>query len=226
MLAMADIPKQESYKDFKLKSLPDDLIAPTIKKIIDRDDDLDLANQDFDGAHTMVLTPQPRPESSDLSPESSIPQAEIESSAPYQPFHTDRRIRLYEYGGEQGKLDLHSVSRLLEATTLEDKPRRGKQRQVPTSTNPVWAFGQTIDAVKVDVGLPSTIEEEFGRTSVDDHRALPVSAMERVLQVGDNDEQIVVTTRRRRGGNRHVDGDEDEFFEDGLEIIDFADQRV
>lgn len=219
-------PRGNRYKDFKLKSLPDDLIAPTIKKIIDRDDDLDLANQDFDGAHTMVLTPQPRPESSDLSPESSIPQAEIESSAPYQPFHTDRRIRLYEYGGEQGKLDLHSVSRLLEATTLEDKPRRGKQRQVPTSANPVWAFGQTIDAVKVDVGLPSTIEEEFGRTSVDDHRALPVSAMERVLQVGDNDEQIVVTTRRRRGGNRHVDGDEDEFFEDGLEIIDFADQRV
>ncbi|KAK7754232.1 hypothetical protein SLS62_003809 [Diatrype stigma] len=218
-------PRGNRYKDFKLRNLPDDLIAPTIKKIIDRDDDIDLANQDFDGGHTMVLAPQPRLESTDLSPEYSIPQAEIESSAPYQPFHTDKRIRLFEYGGEQDKSDLHSVSRLLEATTLEDKPKRAKRRQATTPTKNIWAFGQAVDAIKVDVGLPS-MEEELGSTSVDDHRALPVSAMERVLQVGDNDEQIVVTTRRKRGGNRHIDGDEDEFFEDGLEIIDFADQRV
>lgn len=54
--------------------------------------------------------------------------------------------------------------------------------------------------------------------------ALPQSAMERVMQYGDA-EQIVVTTRRRRGG-RQGDGDEDGFFEDDCEVLDFADQRV
>ena len=175
----------------------------------------------------MVLAPQPRLDPADLSPESSIPQAEIESSAPYQPFHTDRRIGLYEYGGEQFESGLHALSRQLEAATLEEKPKQGKKRRAEPPSKRVWAFGQPIESVKIDVGLP-WIEEDPGHVSLDDHRALPVSAMERVLQVGDNDEQIVVTTRRRRGGgNRHADGeDEDEFFEDGLEIIDFADQRV
>ena len=220
-------PRGNRYKDFKLKNLPDDVIAPSIKKIIDRDDDLDLTNQELEGGHTMVLAPQPRLDPADLSPESSIPQAEIESSAPYQPFHTDRRIGLYEYGGEQFESGLHAVSQQLDAATLADKPKHGKKRRAEPPSKRVWAFGQPIDAVKIDVGHP-WIEEDPGHTNVDDHRALPVSAMERVLQVGDNDEQIVVTTRRRRGGgNRHADGgDEDEFFEDGLEIIDFADQRV
>ncbi len=219
-------PRGNRYKDFKLKNLPDDLIAPFVKKIIDRDDDLDLTNQEFDGGHALVLAPQPRAALTDLGPESSIPQAEIESSAPYQPFHTDRRIRLYEYGEERDKSAMHSVSRLLGSASLEDKPRHARQSRAQASTKQVWAFGLPIDAARVDVGLPSLVEEDLGGPSADDHRALPVSAMERVLQVGDNDEQIVVTTRRRRGGNRHVDGDEDEFFEDGLEIIDFADQRV
>lgn len=218
-------PRGNRYKDFKLRNLPDDIIAPSIKKIIDRDDDLDLTNQELEGGHTMVLAFQPRPDPTDLSPESSIPQAEIESSAPYQPFHTDRRIGLYEYGGVQDELGLHAVSQRLEATTLAEKPKQSRKRRAETPSNQIWAFGQPIDAIKLDVGLP-WIEEDPGHPSVDDHRALPVSAMERVLQVGDNDEQIVVTTRRKRGGNRLVDGDEDEFFEDGLEIIDFADQRV
>jgi hypothetical protein len=48
--------------------------------------------------------------------------------------------------------------------------------------------------------------------------------MERVMKVGD-EEQIVVTTRRRRGA-RQGDPDEDGFFEDDCEVLDYADQRV
>ena len=55
--------------------------------------------------------------------------------------------------------------------------------------------------------------------------ALPPSAMERVMLYGEA-EQIVVTTRRRRGGTRTGEGDEDGFFEDDCEVLDFADQRV
>ena len=72
------------------------------------------------------------------------------------------------------------------------------------------------------MGLPSVVEEDF--SGPDDHLALPQSAMERVMQYGD-EEQIVVTTRRRRGAHAAGPG-EDGFFEDDCEVLDFADQRV
>ncbi|KAI1074349.1 hypothetical protein F5B20DRAFT_441420 [Whalleya microplaca] len=217
------------YRDFKLKSLPDDIIAPSVKQMIDPIEDLDLTQQDHDGGNTLVLHPRPRSAGSDYSPEASIPQAEIESSAPYQPFHTDRRVGLYVCGEVPVTATPSSVSQLLQAATLEDAPRRSKRGPAKPTPMPMpkqpWAFGQVIHATKIDVGPLNLVEEDMS-SSIGDHRALPVSAMERVLQVGENDEQIVVTTRRRRGGNRSSDTDEDGFFEDDCEVLDFADQRV
>ncbi|KAI1267426.1 hypothetical protein F5Y18DRAFT_337696 [Xylariaceae sp. FL1019] len=210
--------------DFKLRDLPDDLIAQSVKQIIDPVDELDLVNQNHDGSNTLVLHPRPRSVDSDHSPEAAIPQAEIESNAPYQPFHTDRRVCLHMYreGGDAG---LSTVIQHMESVTLDAAPKRGKKRQPKSSGNQAWAFGQAISTTKLDLGLPSAMDEDISN-SIDDHRALPVSAMERVLQVGENDEQIVVTTRRRRGGDRAPDADEDGFFEDDCEVLDFADQRV
>ncbi|KAH9898843.1 hypothetical protein F4778DRAFT_171314 [Xylariomycetidae sp. FL2044] len=218
-------PRDKRYKDFKLKNIPDDLIAPSIKHLIDPIEDLDLTNQDQDGGNTLVLHPRPRSADSDRSPEASIPQAEIESSAPYQPFHTDRRVGLHTYSADSANASLEALGTNLEAATLDDSPRRRGRRQVKEATNQAWAFGQTMPTVKVDTGAHELVDEDVGG-SIDDHRALPASAIERVLQVGENDEQIVVTTRRRRGGNRAGDADEDGFFEDDCEVLDFADQRV
>ncbi|CAJ2510009.1 Uu.00g059090.m01.CDS01 [Anthostomella pinea] len=218
-------PRGSRYKDFKLKNLPGDLIAPAINHIIDPIDDLDITNQDNDGGNTLVLHSRPRSAESEHSPEASIPQAEIESSAPYQPFHTDRRVGLYVHGAEPGGTSPSTVARHLESASLDDTPKRSKRHQPKTAAKQAWAFGHVISAVKLDVGLPSLIDEDISN-SIDDHRALPVSAMERVLQVGDNDEQIVVTTRRRRGGTRPSEAEEDGFFEDDCEVLDFADQRV
>ncbi|KAI0603081.1 hypothetical protein F4775DRAFT_12444 [Biscogniauxia sp. FL1348] len=213
--------RSNRYKDFKLRHLPDDLIAPSIKQIIDPIEDLDITHHDHDAGNTLVLSPRLRSVGSDYSPEASIPQAEIESSAPYQPFHTDRRVGLYVRNCD----DSSALAQQLEATTLEDKPRRTQRRQGATKAKEAWAFGRPIAATKIDTGIQNIIDEDISN-SVDDHRALPVSAMERVLQVGENDEQIVVTTRRRRGGNRTTDVDDDGFFEDDCEVLDFADQRV
>jgi hypothetical protein len=94
------------------------------------------------------------------------------------------------------------------------------------TTAEAWAFGQPINATKLDLGLPAVTEEELFNIASGDLRALPSSAMETVYrQVGDA-EQIVVTTRRRRGPGRGADPDEDGFFEDDCEVLDFADQRV
>ncbi|GAP86478.1 hypothetical protein SAMD00023353_1900980 [Rosellinia necatrix] len=211
------------YNDFKLRDLPNDLIAPSIQQIIDPIEDLDLATPDFDGGNTLVLHPRPLLVDLDHSPEAAIPQAEIESNAPYQPFHTDRRVCLHVYKGTGGESGLSSVIRHMDSATLNETPRTQRSQPKPV-TSQAWAFGQPMDTVKLDLGLPTLVDEDVSN-SIDGHRALPVSAMERVLQVGGNDEQIVVTTRRRRGGGRAVDTD-DGFFEDDCEVLDFADQRV
>ncbi|KAI1176252.1 hypothetical protein F4777DRAFT_276168 [Nemania sp. FL0916] len=213
------------YNDFKLRDLPNDLIAPSIKQIIDPIEDLDLTNPDQDGGNTLVLRPRPRSIDIDHSPEAAIPQAEIESNAPYQPFHTDRRISLHLMGGANYDGGLSSVIRHMGSATLADAQNRAQHQPSNQAAGQIWAFGLPISTVKLDLGLPMVMDEDVS-SSVVDHRALPVSAMERVLQVGENDEQIVVTTRRRRGGNRTVDADEDGFFEDDCEVLDFADQRV
>ncbi|KAK7735916.1 hypothetical protein SLS53_007294 [Cytospora paraplurivora] len=231
------------YKDFKLPRLPDDLISPFVKRLIDPDEYLDLLDKDDGVNNTMVLNARPKLLSRNVDAESSIPQAEIESSAPYQPFHTDRRVTLYEHVAEQAAVaaapQMPTVSVLLADTHLDDNPDRPsprRKRKAATAVEPAngtggaWAFGQPIDTNRLSTAHRHIIEEEAFSMSTDDMRALPQSAMERSVlhqHREDEEDQIVVTTRRRRGGGRHGDlDDEDGFFEDDCEVLDFADQRV
>ncbi|KAK3990644.1 hypothetical protein QBC44DRAFT_368900 [Cladorrhinum sp. PSN332] len=228
----ADKQRFSLYKDFHLPSLPDDTIAPIVKRIVDPDEYIDFAEDP--GNNTLVLNQaRPRLRPYKCSAESSIPQAEIESSAPYQPFHTDRRVGLFELDSSL------AITSILAGTSLEDPPteptpRRKKgakgtpvQQDVVDTTEPSgsWAFGQPIAATRLDIGTATLLDEESFNIALDASRALPTSAMERILhRSGDDDTQIVVTTRRRRGAARA--DDEDGFFEDDCEVLDFADQRV
>ena len=219
------------YKDFKIPSIPDDKVAPAIRQITEHgavDEYLDLNDQDTEGANTLTLKRHSKSKSHDYSAETSIPQAEIESSAPYQPFHTDRRVMLSEYTW-QTMDQIDSTSVLLGRVSLDGNatPKNKKKNALPAQksdlsaapTSSAWAFGQDIPAVQLDLGLPMGSEDPLANS-----RALPASAMERVLQYGESGEQIVVTTRRRRGAQT-AEG-EDGFFEDDCEVLDFADQRV
>ncbi|CAK7218683.1 hypothetical protein SBRCBS47491_003592 [Sporothrix bragantina] len=292
-------------KDLRVPNLPDDLLSAAVQHYLDPEVFLDFIEQNDAGSNTMVLASHMRRPSAETSGvESSIPHAEIESSAPYQPFHTDRRIALYEYdplrqgaAGAQSALiypptAVHepptvefsaltipaqqptlSASPLDEDTFTTPAPsgksksakkakaaaeaRKAKeQEQSPglmfedagngnanggtnesTSSDPsvviapatsnAWVFGQPIVSTLVDTGFPPMSEEESFNISFEETRALPASAMERVFEQVGGDEQIVVTTRRRRGGGRLPgDQNEDGFFEDDCEVLDFADQRV
>ncbi|SPQ22337.1 2fda0dd4-fe37-40d6-9d27-f3a863b0a17a [Thermothielavioides terrestris] len=231
------------YTDFRVPLLPDDRLSPLVKSLVDPDEYLEFTERDLDGGTSTLVLNQPRlrTRTHDHSAESSIPQAEIESSAPYQPFHTDRRVALYETlppqpGPPQRELDLTA---LMAATSLEEAPaeptprRKKGARQSPAQYTPVdsppssaaWVFGQPIAATKLDLGLPDLLEDESYNVPLDASRALPASAMERILHRTDDEEaQIVVTTRRRRGAAPARD--DDGFFEDDCEVLDFADQRV
>ena len=98
--------------------------------------------------------------------------------------------------------------------------------KITSPPNPDWAFGQPITAIKLDLGHPTMTDEDLANNELEASRALPASAMERFLHRGEDDDEIVVTTRRRRGAGRLGDPDEDGFFEDDCEVLDFADQRV
>lgn len=221
------------YKDFKLPLLPDDTLPPAARYFMDNDEYLDLADHDLDIGNTLTLDPSAKISQPDLSPEACIPQAEIESSAPYQPFHTDRRVGLYEYGTAAPAADVSAISDMMADTSLDERPTSKKKKQpqkvhMQTATtssrsrdaSTPWAFGQRLDAVKLDLGHVALPDEDFNTS--EDLRALPTSSMERVMHAGDKPDEIVVTTRRRRGRR----ADDDGFFEDDCEILDFADQRV
>ncbi|CAK7563228.1 MAG: hypothetical protein SEPTF4163_001091 [Sporothrix epigloea] len=295
-------------KDFPVPSLPDDLLSAVVQHYLDPEVFLDFVEQNDAGSNTMVLANYThRPPAVPSGVESSIPHAEIESSAPYQPFHTDRRISLYEYdlsrqkatatdaphthvdpwgvahepptdefsamtiSTPQSALDvwhLDEDKRTVSATSTKLKPtkkskvvatgRKTKEHghnigfaqeagnghadddncdntdeYLPTAApkatdiSSAWVFGQAIVSTLVDTGFPPMSEEESLNISFEETRALPASAIERVFEKVSGDEQIVVTTRRRRGAGR-IPGDEDEdgFFEDDCEVLDFADQRV
>ncbi|KAK0389127.1 hypothetical protein NLU13_2702 [Sarocladium strictum] len=225
------IAKPNRYKDLTVPLLPDDAIAPAVRQLIDsgvQEEYLDLSEREMEAGNTITLEAPHMPKIP--GPAAAIPQAEIESSAPYQPFHTDRRVSLCEYTVDAPS-QLDAATALLAETSLDDKPvskkkKKGQPQETHVTHIPVqdsvWAFGQPIASIKLDLGPSSA----FGEDSIgpDDHRALPASAMERVMQYGDQ-EQIVVTTRRRRGA-RQGEQDEDGFFEDDCEVLDFADQRV
>ncbi len=124
------VPRLSRYKDFKVPGFPDDLLAPLVKTFLDPEEYLDLTEKDLDGGNnTLVLNHKPRPAVVSLvGTESPIPQAEIESSAPYQPFHTDRRVALYGYGPSgpakpqiAASSEMPTLSKLLETTSTENE---------------------------------------------------------------------------------------------------------
>lgn len=217
-------PQSGKYKDFKVPQLPDDAVPPAIRQIIElggQDEVLDLTDQDMDaGNNTLTLDRARKPALPvDLSMDASIPQAEIESSAPYQPFHTDRRITLCEYSGDAPPFDTDTLAAALDDSDVEGRHKKKKSKKQAKKTDAsLWTFGQDIPVVTLDLGLPPALDDD----SPEDE-ALPPSAMERVMQYGDQ-EQIVVTTRKRRSARQGDDGDG--FFEDDCEVLDFADQRV
>ncbi|KAF7879254.1 hypothetical protein EAF04_000451 [Stromatinia cepivora] len=203
------------YIEFQVPSLPDVRIAPGPVP----DDVLEtLARDTGDNWKARQVSNRVSPPS---GAETSIPQAEIESNAPYQPFHTDRRVSLHIYSHET-------------ATPSCSASISGSSDAIVTkSSKNAWAFGGPIRSVRLDVGPPQLTEDDYETSSY--HRALPSSAIERVMRIADSShedmEQIVVTTRRRKGASPNgaiTPGNEDGegFFEDDCEVLDFASQRV
>ena len=129
-------------------------------------------------------------------PSQPLSYAELETSAPYQPFHTDRRVDMSVYT-ESTSLDPHHFH----------------------SSEP-WAFGEPIPTTKITMGSALDDHDES------DTEAETLGPMENIVSVegAGEGQQIVVTTRRKRGA-KDMETEED-FFEDDCEVVDFAEERV
>lgn len=211
---------------YTLPPIPDQKISSAAQRVLDMEDDVDLVEKEDEGVVWVLESTSAVKADLTTGTESSIPQAEIESNAPYQPFHTDRRVALHVYSTQPQLTSSPSVSTLLNpVAAVVQEP------QLPSLSIP-WVFGGPVNAIKLDVGPSGLEDDDFA--SAEDHRALPSSAMERVTtrvpEVDEDVEQIVVTTRRRKGAarnNANSQGlDDDGFFEDDCEVLDFASQRV
>lgn len=127
-------------------------------------------------------------------------QAEIDTNAPYQPFHTDRRVNMYVYTDDSTMLEGHDVG--------DDTP---------------WVFGEAIPSMRTSAGAAvsdDTNDPDLQQQGpIENH--VSVQGNEKIGQ------QIIITTRRRKvpKADRGEGGDE-EIFEDDCEVVDFADERV
>lgn len=205
------------YVEFRLPSLPD-------LKFTFQVGDLELTEKDIEDSRWKARQ-SPTPTAKAHGTESSIPQAEIESNAPYQPFHTDRRVGLHVFKVEESTLASPSVS-----AVFSPPPAAIDIKKTQAGSAKPWVFGGPIKARKLDVGPPHNPNDDFNVSFVP--QAQPSSSIERVFRVSDSTdhmEQIVITTRMPkgpRGGSNNAGGDDEGFFEDDCDVLDFASQRV
>lgn len=145
--------------------------------------------------------------------------SEIETNPPYQPFYTDRRVTRFAFSrpppDQQGSTSEYQSfpAELLSNLHHDD------------NSSP-WLFGQDVQAMRI-----SSPTSQVYDSGDDDLLAGVAARIENKLVLRDGEEeveQVVVTTRRRRMRREGADGtaDEEGFFEDDCEVLDFAEDRV
>lgn len=138
-----------------------------------------------------------------------LSQAEIETNAPYQPFHTDQRVNLYVYP-ETGHADEPS--------------------NLPTGN---WVFGESLPMTRIHVRPFSAGGDDDDDETLHEHQLGSGGEMENLISLGNSTglpEEVVITTRRKkRHGSSFPSagsGGDDGFFEDDCDFLDFARDRV
>ena len=155
--------------------------------------------------------------------------AEIETNAPYQPFHSDSRVTISVYAADAASSDPPTASAMFTG--------QPPARSASTATGEKWLFGQDIPTIHLNVSSP---EPDADPTDIGPiHRS--VVYRETTLHPATVDgemDQIVSTTRRRKGKKGRLglsehnvplaEGEEPEegFFEDDCDVLDFAEDRV
>ncbi|ORY02476.1 hypothetical protein BCR34DRAFT_605575 [Clohesyomyces aquaticus] len=143
--------------------------------------------------------------------------SEIETNPPYQPFYTDRRVARFAFSHHP--IEAHGSTSEWQPPT----PELVSNLHHMNDDSP-WLFGQDVEATRIS--SPANQSYDSGD---DDAMAGVAARVENKLVLRDGEEeveQVVVTTRRRRVRREGGEGDEEGFFEDDCEVLDFAEDRV
>lgn len=132
--------------------------------------------------------------------------AEIDTNAPFQPFHSDRRVAVSVY-----------------VTEAQDTKQHKKSKKSKADPSDNWVFGGTIPTYQLNLQRPADIDDTTDSVI---YRETSVS--------NDAEEQIVSTSRRRKAKTKQVhsaqdtadDANQEGFFEDDCDVLDFASDRV
>jgi hypothetical protein len=140
-----------------------------------------------------------------------LSQSEIETNPPYQPFYTDKRVTRFLF------LSAPADSQVLPTISELGPDLHHDDDEAP------WLFGEDCPAQRIS--SPALQSYDSGQ---DDEVADIAARIENrlSLRVGvETMEQVVVTTRRRHV--QHPAGEDDDgFFEDDCDVLDFAEDRV
>jgi hypothetical protein len=168
----------------------------------------------------------PRPSAGTPAP---LSFAEIDTNAPYQPFHSDHRVTISVFADDAAASELPSVSAMFDGGGAAS-------RYSPASDK--WLFGQNIASIRLS--SPSPPQDAY--EPVDRPGQEGVVYRETTIQPAEAEgemNQVVSTTRRTKSkkGREDADGlaspmaegigESDEgVFEDDVDVLDTAQDRV
>ncbi|KAF2709785.1 hypothetical protein K504DRAFT_455454 [Pleomassaria siparia CBS 279.74] len=152
------------------------------------------------------------------APPSAAPLSfsELETNPPYQPFYTDRRVTRFTFARppadvQDSRSEWRDTPDLLSNLHHYDDPSP-------------WLFGEDVEAIRIS--SPASHAYDSGDDDVISGVAARIEN-KLILRDGEEEvEQVVVTTRRRRVKREGNGEDEEGFFEDDCEVLDFAEDRV
>lgn len=240
----------------RIPSIPDVDLAPKLMRVLGHVDQMGDRQHHNPSAMTWKLgSATATAADASSGTESSIPHVEIESTAPYQPFHTDRRVGLYHMHtkNHSPQPDIEAQEKLLTASMLlapHTTHQQGKRKKSKTSKLTSVDNGLHSDVVGASAssGTVSLVPEQdiyvFGgsilTTKLDVgvyeeedeiDESSPTDAdhhsiiMDRVTTRIDPEEQLIISTTRPRWSGRQGNADLEEDDEDYL-VVDYKDQRV
>ncbi|KAI4653736.1 hypothetical protein J4E93_001503 [Alternaria ventricosa] len=207
----ASITKKKTV-EFGLAPISDTALPPSVTEQLfpqpgDPEPTLDCYGDWFPRA-----LPSRKPTVSSLAP---LSFSEIETNPPYQPFYTDKRVTRFVYSRQAPEVQ--------ESSSEYQPSLPAHISDLHHEDSSPWLFGETVEGTRIST--PITQAYDSGEDDITGVAARIENKL--ILRDGEEEvEQVVVTTRRRRVKKEGIDGDEEGFFEDDCEVLDFAEDRV
>ena len=213
---------KKKLAEFGLTPIRDTPLAPSVAAQLNSEADESGSTVDVHGEWIPRALPSRRVQGGVVLRKQAGPSpvplsfSEIETSPPYQPFYTDRRVTRFVFSRAPAEVQGSSIE------WASPPPDLLSNLHHHDDDSP-WLFGEEMEAIR----LSSPVAQAYDSEDDDTVSGVAARINKLVLRDGEEEvEQVVVTTRRRRVRREGTNEDEEGFFEDDCEVLDFAEDRV